>query len=332
MNVFEALRQGNGSINETNVTGFLSYLLDTPSDIRKSFVVLFLESIKGMMEFLEIPSKSHKERVEYFFINYDLNIQPEYRIKIENLDKKQNKTVVPDILIEIRTKNDRVKCYVIVENKIKKESVKENQLVEQYEAFQKIEDYESKAPIFSLLLTINHKSFEKMYKKIIEVNNKSTWMFWTANNDDGEVSIEKIIKEILTLDINMEIHPINDIIKYLLKSFVLFLKTLEDISVSNGERENCNCTDIVEFAEIKILEPHDSEIFNKNIYIKRTKKGSILLCGKDGKTFSTNVRKELRNIIKFKNLDNIEIYDKKGVEKTTRVLGKEIIKELNNVF
>ena len=45
MNIFKSLSQGNGSISETNITSFLSYLLNSTNELDNSFILLFLELI-----------------------------------------------------------------------------------------------------------------------------------------------------------------------------------------------------------------------------------------------------------------------------------------------
>ena len=45
MNVFKTLSQGNGRISETNITSFLSYLLDSNNELRNSFFYLFIQLI-----------------------------------------------------------------------------------------------------------------------------------------------------------------------------------------------------------------------------------------------------------------------------------------------
>lgn len=41
MNIFKSLSQGNGTISETNITSFLSYLLNSTNELDNSFLVLF---------------------------------------------------------------------------------------------------------------------------------------------------------------------------------------------------------------------------------------------------------------------------------------------------
>ena len=46
MNIFKALSQGDGSINETNVTSFLSFIFNETNNFSASFPFLFLEHIE----------------------------------------------------------------------------------------------------------------------------------------------------------------------------------------------------------------------------------------------------------------------------------------------
>jgi hypothetical protein len=50
MNIFKALSGGNGTISETNVTSFMSYLLDSTNELKNSFFVLFARLIDSEIE------------------------------------------------------------------------------------------------------------------------------------------------------------------------------------------------------------------------------------------------------------------------------------------
>ena len=56
MNIFKALSQGDGSINETNVTSFMSYIFNETNDFSSSFLLLFLELIENQLDNFEFQN------------------------------------------------------------------------------------------------------------------------------------------------------------------------------------------------------------------------------------------------------------------------------------
>lgn len=56
MNIFKVLSEGNGKISETNITSFLSYLLNSKNELDNAFLLLFFELIDNNLEEKEIES------------------------------------------------------------------------------------------------------------------------------------------------------------------------------------------------------------------------------------------------------------------------------------
>lgn len=130
MNIFKALSQGDGSINETN-------------DFSSSFLLLFLEHIEKQsidiqfQNILEFSGKNYRQRIKDFSEKYTYSAIPEYRLK------KNGKIQDVDILITISEKiSENDCCYFLIENKIKKSALKESQCLEQYQLFKTIEDFQ----------------------------------------------------------------------------------------------------------------------------------------------------------------------------------------------
>ena len=72
MNIFKALSQGDGSINETNVTSFLSYIFNETNEFSSSFLLLFLEQIEkqlndyDLQNIIKISGKNYRQRINDF--------------------------------------------------------------------------------------------------------------------------------------------------------------------------------------------------------------------------------------------------------------------------
>ena len=113
MNIFKALSQGDGSINETNVTSFLSYIFNETNEFSSSFLLLFLEQIEkqlndyDLQNIIKISGKNYRQRINDFKNKYTYSAIPEYRLQ------KDGKIQDVDILLTISEKiNENDCCYV----------------------------------------------------------------------------------------------------------------------------------------------------------------------------------------------------------------------------
>jgi hypothetical protein len=128
MNIFKALSQGDGSINETNVTSFMSYIFNETNDFSSSFLLLFLEQIENQLDNFEFQNiigytgKNQRQKTNDFISNYSYSAIPEYRLK------RNGKIQDVDILLTISEKiSENDCCYFLIENKIKKSALKVSQ-------------------------------------------------------------------------------------------------------------------------------------------------------------------------------------------------------------
>ena len=167
MNIFKALSQGDGSINETNVTSFLSYILNETNDFSATLFLLLFEQIENQIEkidfqnIIEISGKNYRQKTNDFKNKYTYSAIPEYRLQ------KDRKIQDVDILITISEKNNENDCcYFLIENKIKKSAFKEQQCVEQFKLFNEIEDFQEDIPVFSVLISPDLDVFKTMIENI----------------------------------------------------------------------------------------------------------------------------------------------------------------------
>lgn len=130
MNIFKALSEGSGKISETNITSFLSYLLDSTNELNNTFFVLFAKIIDSQLneykicDLLNINQRTVREQILHFSENYTVSSEPEYSIKTPDGSQQ-----IPDILLRIISKNtEEDVAYIIIENKIKKLQLKKNKL------------------------------------------------------------------------------------------------------------------------------------------------------------------------------------------------------------
>ncbi len=322
MNIFKALSEGNGRISETNITSFLSYLLDSSNELSNAFFVLFINLIDKsiqqdkLSDLLKINKNSLREQISSFSQNYSVNSEPEYSIKNKNGTRQ-----IPDILLRISNKEGEDLAYLIIENKINKGAKKNKQLRKQYQYFQQSEDFDKSKPTYSLLISPDEKTFETMISESIESNDKTVWLKWT-NNKDTKHSIESTLRELVIAEHNAEIEPIDPNTQYIIKSFIDYLSSnfsKTGISTIKSDFKGFNVTDI---ASVKLD--------NTTYYIKRFPSKSILIFNKDDELVEGSVKPFLRKINNSLNL-GVDLLHSTGANKNTRVLGRDIINRLNEI-
>ena len=213
MNIFKILSSYDGSIKEPNISSFLAYLLDLNEDhglsdlLLKSIIADFKEKNVKFFEKLKLSDLSQ----------YNVHINPEYSVFLNN--KRRD----IDIVIEFYDENKAEPIYTLcIENKITDGSIQknDNQLREELEGLQKeYSDNEWKTDIYFCFLTLEDspKSNEEfnafMYDKKIH-------LFWK-----GEKSIKSKILDILEQERTCEIDPVSEDSKFLIKSFLSFIRT-----------------------------------------------------------------------------------------------------------
>ena len=206
MNIFKALCNGNGSINEENITSFLGYLLNPSEDhdMKDEFIKRFLEKIHLSDDIKYTDSK-------------------DYNISYEMLVTDKNPKYI-DIVFETE------KHIIAIENKIKKESCQDTQLQEEYLGLQNYcqnnEQLKNKNIILCFLIPSIDKIDVKKYQNSIPDTNFRiiTWK-----------DITKILCKILEDEYAAKINPLNDYSKQTIKAFINFMYNfLEDKVVSKS--------------------------------------------------------------------------------------------------
>ena len=107
-----------------------------------------------------------------------------------------------------------------IENKIRDSASKESQLQEQLEGLK--ESYKD-SEIYFLYLTPNKKdNFQKAYSHLPDDMTKSHLSWSEAGTDESEMSIVKILRDILEDDLKAKINPLSTDLKFIIKSFIVF--------------------------------------------------------------------------------------------------------------
>ena len=220
MNIFNAITLGNGQFQEPNFTSIIGYFLDASQDHGLSHA--FLE------EFLELIGE------EKFDINFD------YRVNIESRYKSRKmRTNVLDLEIEIYNNKGLPEKIIIIELKIKESSVKENQLVNQYDI---VKRKKPKIKINYIYLTpfkdVQESKYDVAYKNIKEKieneneHNDKVKHIYYVHSDEKKPSISTCFRKVLKKESVGKICPIQEYTKHTIKGLIHFFETtlLDDFS------------------------------------------------------------------------------------------------------
>lgn len=222
MNIFKILANGDGSINEPNVSAFLGYLLNpyADHDLRFEFLTRFMEKIGD-------------EGFNPLKYDYEILFEQAFR---ENGDPKKEKDIIDIVILclEINNGNQKesivrnilnsersLKKVFLIENKIKKNAIKKGQLTKQYiKAKTELNITDDK--LHTIYVSPNTNDFIAEFEdpEVGKVVKNKTQIFW-----NGKESISNTLKEILHEETNAKIEPINDYTKQTIKAFIQFIET-----------------------------------------------------------------------------------------------------------
>jgi len=235
MNIFKILANGDGTINEANVSAFLAYLLDPKADhtLEYEFLDQFLESIFGDENF-------NTEK-------YDYEIFLEQAFKEEDKSKNIVDIVIICYSIEKGTsKESLVKRFlentktihkvVIIENKIRASSISPGQLLNQFTSTKYELSDNLAEEIYSVYLTPDHDSLVEEFKTANI--KKSNHIFWKSNRENI-VSVNSMLKDIIKKESIGDIEPISPYTLHTLKAFCKFIENdFKSIKQEQKDRKN----------------------------------------------------------------------------------------------
>jgi hypothetical protein len=156
-----------------------------------------------------------------------------------------------------------------------------------------------------------------MFDKVKTEKKLSVWLKWEKEN---ESSIIDIFRKLIKLENNSEIPPIDTNTQYILKSFIDYIST--ELSIK-GKSINYSV------AGSQVAEQAEYELNDKKYYLKRFDNKMIRIFNEDNEIVDEPVKPILRKIIKKYKLD-VNLERKSGERKNTQILGRDVIRELNN--
>ena len=211
MNIFKILSSYDGSIKEPNISSFLAYLLDLDEDHGLSDLLLM-----SVIQEFKNKNPLFFGKIKKNLNQFDIRINPEYSVFLDN--KRRDIDIVVEFYEE---KNEEPLYSLCIENKITDNSIqRKNQLIEELDGLRnEYKDNGWKTEIYFCFLTLENS--KKSNDEFSAFNyEKKIHLYWK-----GKLSLQEKILNILELERNGEIDPISEDFKFLLKSFLSFIKT-----------------------------------------------------------------------------------------------------------
>lgn len=243
------MANGDGSINEANVSSFLGFLLDPKENhsFGDEFLKRFLDDF--------VQSKDG----EFIIEDYEYQIFYEQAFK----EKEGKKNIVDIVIVCFSTGNDRrkeslmkdfisntkeLKKIFLIENKINSSSKNINQLKNQYNStvFELGNDID-KDKIKYIYVTPN-KGYDEVFKKFQKIKDNSSHIYWSQKQNEDEKSnlnIKSILEEIIEDENFGKIEAINEYTKHTIKSFIQFIANefKSEPSIKKGNKKAGEYTD-----------------------------------------------------------------------------------------
>lgn len=227
MNIFKVLANGDGTINEPNISAFLGYLLDPYQDHGLGFE--FLDRFLKKIEFLDLE--------DFISPNYEYEIlfeqafrdQPELKNEIVDIvilcfENKNPNTKQKSTLNLIQDKRE-LKYIFLIENKVNNGSKSKDQLRNQFlNTIKELKIDENSVKVISVFITPDNRMYNENFSSFTE-NEEKVHFIWKKKNGDDKNELYGIIKEIIRDEGDGEIEAINEYTRHTIISFLKFIES-----------------------------------------------------------------------------------------------------------
>lgn len=226
MNIFKILANGDGSINEANVSAFLGYLLDPKGDH-----ALGDEFLKRVLEKLNDLSDSFEEE----FYNLDYQVFYEQAFKEEDNAKQIVDLVIvgyqttmvsgkESLIHDFIANSKEIKKIYLIENKIRKGALTKDQIIKQYKStIHQIPDKYAN-DVTSLYLTPDEDKYSNEFNAARDSLNNAYHLKWISKTEDTDDSILEILYSLLNDEVKGKIEPLNEYTLHTIKAFCQFVE------------------------------------------------------------------------------------------------------------
>jgi antitoxin component of RelBE/YafQ-DinJ toxin-antitoxin module len=321
LNIFTALSQGKGSLNENNMSAMLSYLLNSHQDhgLKDTFLKKFLKLLDDITDKKLFP-RSNNILGNRSNLNVEVTLEPAYDYKGNRRYLDIELQVYDNTYNYIEGKNEVEEILrIAIENKIKPSSAQNNQFKEEYEAVKsEIENKETKILMVFLTPYGDYNNLQTEYDNLIideSSKNEKVWLKWDA--PDNENTVVYLIKSLLKNEANFKIDPISDYVRNTLKAFIRHIIET-NIKFTSPEIISDDLGDIKNVVNI--------ELKSGKYRVEEYESSSIKIYNVETQEYEV-AKPILRDIIEEKNL-KIDLYYDSGNKKNTRTLGKDVIQSL----
>ena len=226
MNIFKILANGDGSINEANVSAFLGYLLDPSADhaIGLEFLRRFLESIHD-----------NDDNFEEVFYSADYQIFYEQAFKEENKSKQivdlvivcysTNMGIGKESLLSNFIENTKeVHRLYLIENKIRKGALTKDQLVNQFQSTVSRIPKSLREKVTSIYLTPDGIKYKEEFRAAEESIPDAHHILWKDTDGDEALNILKMLYDLLLDETHGKIEPLNEYTLHTIRAFCQFIE------------------------------------------------------------------------------------------------------------
>lgn len=222
MNIFKILANGNGSVNENNISAFLGYLLDPNANhsLGHAFLERFLEDVITAEEGFNVYNHEYK-------VFFEQGKSKRVDIVIVCYSGAWSVSKSTSQMSSFLTGKMEIRKIFLIENKINSAALKVGQLKKQFETtFKELKskgfDMNS-ASTYSIYTTPDDIKYDKEFNSLV-VNDNKIHIYW-ANIDKGKktLSIRSILEDLLKDENEAKMDAINTYTKDTIKSFIQFI-------------------------------------------------------------------------------------------------------------
>jgi hypothetical protein len=238
MNIFKVLANGDGTLNEANISAFLGYLLDPYQDhgLGHEFLKRIIQKIEFQIsDNFNIYKYEYEVILEQAFRDEDKELKKKEIVDIVILCFETNKGNYKELIAKNSIEKVRILKYIIlIENKVKVGAKTESQLKNQYENSLKSLNIDN-SKIITIYVTPDDKKYIEEFKNFTN-NDKKLHLVWISENeklkleDVENIDVEKltsifeILKSIISEETNGNIDALNEYTKHTLISFLKFIE------------------------------------------------------------------------------------------------------------
>jgi hypothetical protein len=320
MNIFKALSQGYGRLNEENMSAMLGFLLAPyeahgMSDI---FLRLFLEAVA---EKCSEDTRFKDVFVKGARVNAQIVFEQEYVVASPTSSKIRRPDIEIRLYDPLQTIAPRELHRVVIENKIHPRAAQPEQFHEEYAAIKQqiAEENEQGTVVTMVFLTplVEDAKLKLEYEQLkLAGKDAKVWLYW---HGEAKMCVTAIIRDILHREDQAEIAPVSDYMRHTLKAFIRhIIETMQLLEKGaefdvGGLKEDVTVSISTGQYRLELYESSSVRTFNLSTSAYEDSTLALLKC----------INQELGL--------GISLNTSGGTPKNTRILGRQIIDQLKQM-